>query len=140
VPRKNTLFDSLALPSLQVTYVDHYLIRLSPANQWPIKKIQNLETQIPRWMPISSRRKTWFFAAAPFYELAMAYFTRSLLAFLDWATIAYTQNQDLGVFLYGMQYQSRSKTSGSYEYCNMIFSIQQKREKRESHAVDQERR
>jgi hypothetical protein len=36
---------------------------------------------------------------------------------LDWATIAYTQNQDLGVFLYGMQYQSRSKTSGSYEYC-----------------------
>jgi hypothetical protein len=44
---------------------------------------------------------------------------RSFLAFLDWATIAHTQNQGLGVFLYGMQYQSRSKTLGSYEYIRL---------------------
>jgi hypothetical protein len=42
------------------------------------------------------------------------------LTFLNWAIIAYTQNHELGVFLYGMQYQSRPQTSEKYEYTSYI--------------------
>jgi hypothetical protein len=42
--------------------------------------------------------------------------TSIFLTFLNWAIIAYTQNHELGVFLYGMQYWSRPQTSGKYEY------------------------
>jgi hypothetical protein len=41
--------------------------------------------------------------------------TSIFLTFLNWAIIAYTQNHELGVFLYGMKYQSRPQTSGKYE-------------------------
>jgi hypothetical protein len=61
----------------------------------------------------------------PLDNTVVEHSTSISLTFLNWAIIAYTQNHELGVFLYGMQYQSRPQTSEKYEYLEQVANGQQ---------------